>query len=116
MVSMAELEYRVKPCGELGNYLFEQLVEFGHTQAAINTTIRTGECWCLGDSPVVGLLLCDHEYYYDMVPAPEFSQDMKYIHNRDHRPIRVYKYVDTRYIMEDFYAKLSMFTERQIKA
>ena len=26
-VSLAELEYRVRPCGEIGRYLFDQLVE-----------------------------------------------------------------------------------------
>jgi len=31
MVSLAELEYRVKPCGHLGAYLFRQLVAYGHT-------------------------------------------------------------------------------------
>ncbi|WP_419872339.1 nucleoside hydrolase [Candidatus Pristimantibacillus sp. PTI5] len=111
MVSMAELEYRVKPYGELGSYLFEQLVEFGHTEAAINTTIRTGECWCLGDSPAVGLLLCDHEYRYDWVPAPEITPDMRYIHERNNRPIRVYHDVNSRFIMEDFYAKLALFNK-----
>ncbi|WP_429310468.1 nucleoside hydrolase [Paenibacillus mucilaginosus] len=113
MVSMAELEYRVKPHGELGNYLFEQLVEFGHTEAAINTAIRTGECWCLGDSPAVGLLLCDHEYRYDWLPAPEFTADMRYVHERNNRPIRVYKDVNSRFILEDFFIKLAMFTEKQ---
>lgn len=113
MVSLAELEYRVKPHGELGNYLFKQLVEFGHTEAAINTIIRTGECWCLGDSPVVGLLLCDHEYHYDWLPAPEFTQDMRYIHERNNRPIRIYKDVNSRFILEDFFIKLAMFTDKQ---
>lgn len=116
MVSMAELEYRVKPYGELGEYLFEQLVEFGHTEAAINTAIRTGECWCLGDSPVVGLLLCDHEYLYDWLPAPEFTQDMRYIHERNNRPIRVYKDVNSRFILEDFFVKLALFTAKQQSA
>lgn len=50
MVSMAELEYRVKPCGEVGKYLFEQLVEWGHTEDGKQSLWRTGECWCLGDS------------------------------------------------------------------
>ncbi|MEI2396146.1 nucleoside hydrolase [Paenibacillus phytohabitans] len=116
MVSMAELEYRVKPYGELGNYLFEQLVEFGHTEAALNTNIRTGECWCLGDSPAFGLLLCDHEYHYDWVPAPEFTQDMRYVHERNNRPIRVYRDVNSRFILEDFFIKLAMFIEKRKSA
>lgn len=111
MVSMAELEYRVKPCGELGKYLFEQLEEWGHTEWA-KTGIRTGECWCLGDSPVVGLMLFDHPHSYDWIPAPEFTKEMSYIHGRNNRAIRVYNYVDSRFILEDFYAKLAMFAKK----
>jgi purine nucleosidase len=113
LVSMTELEYRVRPCGELGKYLFEQLVEWGHTDWARKPP-RTGECWCLGDSPVVGLMLFDHPHSYDWVPAPEFTKEMSYIHSEKNRPIRVYKYIDTRFIMEDFYAKLAMFTKMKI--
>ena len=34
IVSLAELEYKVRPCGELGRYLFDQLEEHGHTSFA----------------------------------------------------------------------------------
>lgn len=113
MVSLTELEYRVKPHGELGKFLFEQLAVHAHTPGAISSKYRTGECWCLGDSPAVGLLLYEHPDHYDLVPAPEFTEDLYYIHNKKNRPIRVYNYVDSRFIMEDFYAKLAMFTEKQ---
>ncbi len=112
LVSIAELEYRVRPCGEIGKYLFEQLVEWGHTKWALATT-RTGECWCLGDSPAVGLLLFEHPHDYDLIPAPEFDSDMKYVHTGKNRPIRVYRRVDSRFIMEDFYAKLAMFAQKE---
>lgn len=113
MVSLAELEYRVKPCGELGNYLFQQLAEHSHSPTAVRSPYRTGECWCMGDSPVVGLLMYEHPEHYDWVPAPEFAPDLRYIHNRNNRPIRVYKYLDSRFIMEDFYAKLALFVQGQ---
>jgi purine nucleosidase len=109
LVSIAELEYKVRPCGEIGKYLFEQLVEWGHTPWARKPP-RTGECWCLGDSPVVGLMLFEHPHDFDWIPAPEFGQNMQYIHTGHNRPIRVYKRVDSRFILEDFYAKLAMFT------
>lgn len=57
IVSLAELEYKVRPCGELGKYLFEQLEEHGHTslpgqpQEPENTgvwgTRRQWACCCL---------------------------------------------------------------------
>jgi hypothetical protein len=67
----------------------------------------------LGDSPAVGLLLYDHPNHYDWIPAPEFKEDMTYIHHRNNRPIRVYNSVDSRFILEDFYAKLAIFVEQQ---
>ena len=112
MVSLAELEYRVKPCGRLGAYLFRQLVAYGHTTYGRSSQYRTGECWCLGDSPAVGLMLYEHHFNYDWIPAPKVSKDMTYTHNTHYRPIRVYNYVDARFILEDFYAKLALFATK----
>lgn len=113
IVSVAELEERVRPQGELGKYLFEQLVEYGHTKWAARVPVptggRTGEIWCLGDNPVVGLMLWDHPWDYDWIPAPNFTKDMFYVHNLNNRPIRVYKRIDSRLILEDMYAKISKF-------
>jgi hypothetical protein len=108
-VSLAELERRVRPCGKIGRYLFDQLNEHANSYYGIRPYIRTGEVWFLGDSPAVGLLLCDHEFDYDWVPAPEITRDMAYLHTGKHRPIRVYRTVDTRFILEDLYAKLELF-------
>ena len=111
VVSLAELESRVLPYGALGRYLFEQLVAYGQTPAALHT-IRTGECWCLGDSPAVGLLLSEYGYHYEWIQAPEVGARMEYIHTGRNRPIRVYQTVDSRFILEDFYAKLKLFAEK----
>lgn len=111
IVSLAELEYKVRPCGELGRYLFDQLEEHGHTSFARATT-RTGEYWCLGDSPAVGVLLFAHMFDYDWVQAPLITDNMTYVRNCQNRPIRVYNRVDHRFILEDFYAKLALFTNK----
>lgn len=113
IVSLAELEYKVRPCGELGEYLFDQLVEHGFTKFALATT-RTGEYWCLGDSPAIGVLLFAHMYSYDWIQAPLITQDMTYAVNRQNRPIRVYREIDNRFIMEDFFAKLALFTKKNV--
>ena len=113
-VSITELEYKVRPCGELGKYLFEQLVEHGFTKEAL-ATYRTGECWSLGDSPAVGILLYHQIYDYDWVQAPSFGTNMEYIYTKKNRPIRVYNKVHGRFILEDFFCKLAMFTEKQAK-
>ena len=111
IVSLAELEYKVRPCGELGRYLFDQLEEHGHTSFARATT-RTGEYWCLGDSPAVGVLLFAHMFDYDWVQAPLITDNMTYAKNSQNRPIRVYNRVDHRFILEDFYAKLALLTNK----
>lgn len=111
IVSLAELEYKVRPCGELGRYLFDQLEEHGHTSFARATT-RTGEYWCLGDSPAVGVLLFAHMFDYDWVQAPLITDNMTYAKNSQNRPVRVYNRVDHRFILEDFYAKLALFTNK----
>lgn len=65
--------------------------------------------WFLGDSPAIGLLLCEHEGPYTWIEAPEILPDMAYIFTNKHRPIRVYHSIDSRFILEDLYAKLRLF-------
>lgn len=111
-VSIAELECRVRPYGEIGKYLFEQLVEHANSPYGIKPYIRTGEVWFLGDSSAVGLMLCDHEFDYDWVSAPEITKEMAYLHTGKHRQIRVYRTIDARFIIEDFYTKLELFAKK----
>ena len=46
-------------------------------------------------------------------PAPEFNAEMNYVHTGKYRPIKVYTSVDTRFILEDFFAKLAIFARQQ---
>ncbi len=103
-VSYAELLERVYPSGELGRYLVEQLVDF-------NARHVTGpiEHRSLGDSPAVGVIMYPDCGRHEMRPAPEFDEAMGYVHTAQHRSIRVYDTVDARFVLEDFYAKLSRF-------
>ncbi|WP_336773049.1 nucleoside hydrolase [Paenibacillus sp. MMO-58] len=109
-VSLAELECRVKPHGEIGKYLFEQLIKFNDEQA--NGWPR-GESWSLGDSPAISLIMDDHEFGYVMKPAPRITNDMHYVHHQEERLIRVYHHVDARYTLEDMYAKLELFAKKR---
>lgn len=107
-VSLAELQYRVQPCGEIGNYLFTQMVEFNRKCAQVQHWPH-GESWGLGDQGTVTVLLEESERMnWDPHPAPRFAPDMKYIHGQDNREIRVYHTLDSRLTMEDFYAKLAL--------
>lgn len=109
--SIAELKARVQPCGEIGNYLYQQLVEFNEWAADRNPNGAwpKGEMWSLGDSPAVSLLLDEHEYGYEWKPAPRIDvETLHYIHYQNERQIRVYHYVDPRFTLEDMFAKLAL--------
>lgn len=111
-VSLAELERRVKPCGQVGAYLFEQLVRFNEKHG--NRPVwPKGEMWSLGDSPAISLILDEHEYSYELRPAPRITADMHYIHDQQERLIRVYNNVDARFTLEDMFAKLELFYKQE---
>ena len=107
-VTMAELAARVRPHGRVGKYLYEQMEEYNlHSTEAYE--LRKGENWCLGDSPVIGVLLqCGWRGNYHMQPAPLITDDMRYLPDPDGKQIRVYDFVDVRMILEDMYAKLML--------
>lgn len=124
-ISFATLYDRVYPCGELGRYLVDYMAEFNEIMSEYSTAVRNlkfvdcseaaarmvypgGESWQLGDSPVVGLLLTDHEGHYTIEGAPRFeAETCKYLlRPGNDRKIRVYNYVDSHFIFEDFFAKI----------
>lgn len=112
-VSLAELEYRVNGKGEIGTYLFDQLIRHTKEEIPRKSAFRTGETWVLGDSPAVGLLLYEHRFCFAWKQAPLITRDMNYVSTGLNRPIRVYQSVDARLILEDFYAKLALFARKQ---
>ncbi|KQY94394.1 nucleoside hydrolase [Paenibacillus sp. Root52] len=106
-VSIAELAVRVKPYGKVGAYLYQQLVDFNLQMGEVPGWPK-GEMWSLGDSPAVSVLLDDHEYGYEMKPAPRITNDMQYVHGQSERLIRWYHFIDSRFTLEDMYAKLQL--------
>ena len=108
-VTMAELAYKVRPQGKLGKYLYEQIEEYNlHNDDAPG--LRRGENWSLGDSPTVGALLETEwrgNFHYEI--APYINDDMTYSPSSSSKEIRVYDSIDTRMILEDFYAKLALY-------
>ena len=102
-VGYAELQYKVMPCGEIGKYLFEQMVNLG-----LKMDWVAGEGWSLGDSPAVGIALYHDCGHYEHRPAPIVNEKGNYIGTADEHIIRVYRDLDTRYILEDFFAKLAI--------
>ena len=112
-VTMAELAARVRPCGAVGRYLYEEMEEY-NLRSDEPPGLRRGENWCLGDSPVVGALLqCEWRGNFHMQAAPRIADDMRYLPNPAGKQIRVYDAVDVRFILEDMYAKLKLFSEAE---
>ena len=112
-VTMAELAARVRPCGAVGKYLYEEMEEY-NLRSDEPPGLRRGENWCLGDSPVVGALLqCEWRGNFHMQAAPRIADDMRYLPNPAGKQIRVYDAVDVRFILEDMYAELKLFSEAE---
>ncbi len=105
-VSYAELIEKVYPQGEIGKYLVEQLIEH-NSQTHPHMEYRS-----LGDSPCIGIILDPECGKWTWRPAPLFDKQMHYLHPGLYRPIRVYDDVNTRFIHEDFFAKLAQFIRR----
>lgn len=105
-VSIAELAVKVKPYGQVGAYLFDQLVAF-NDEMGWNEEWPKGEMWHLGDNPAVSVLLDDHEFGYELRPAPRIAADMTYVHGQG-RLIRWYHYIDPRFTLEDMFAKIQL--------
>lgn len=109
-VSMAELEYRVRPCGRIGAYLCDQMQEYAWSERSRKGKFRTGESWILGDNPAIGLLLYEQRYHYHWQYAPNITSDMAYLPSANNRPIRIYDDIDSRIILEDLFCKIALFS------
>ncbi|MDQ0223196.1 nucleoside hydrolase [Streptococcus moroccensis] len=114
-VSLAELQYRVAPQGPLGAYLFKQMVELNLDlgKAMPDFDWPHGELWGLGDQGVLAALMHEQQRtdLYQMVPAPRIDEEtMAYqVIEGQERFVRVYRHMDVRLTLEDFYAKLALY-------
>ncbi len=103
-VSYAEMWDKVYPCGAIGKYLVENVIAFNNEGIS-----RPVEHRGLGDSPAIGIILFNDCGSWEWKPAPTFDEKMHYVHSGKYRPIKVYKDIDSRFILEDMYAKLKLY-------
>ena len=62
---------------------------------------------------MVGALLgCGWRGNFHTETAPLIADDMRYLPNPGGKRIRVYDYVDVRFILEDMFAKLRLCSEK----
>lgn len=108
IVSIAELECRVKPMGKLGSYLYQQLVDFATENKQQKTWIDS-ETWVMGDSGAIGVLLNEQKGYYNEINAPIINEYCEYCCESNYRKIRVYYQLDNRMIIEDMFSKIALF-------
>lgn len=107
-VSFSELALHVAPCGKIGKYLFDELVETSQTIIGVEKD-RFPETWVLGDNPTVSVLLEWGQHYFDEVPAPHVNDDGTYGEGeRRDRKIRVYRSVNAGLTFRDLFAKLAL--------
>ena len=104
-VGISELELKVAPCGEIGRHLFENLVTYNLSE---NAGWTQGESWSLGDSPAIALAINPGCGRFTDTQAPLVADDTSSVFKGDNPIVRVYKSVDSRYILEDFFAKLEL--------
>jgi inosine-uridine nucleoside N-ribohydrolase len=104
-VSLAELQQKVLPCGKIGRHLFENMVTYNNSPAAGWTK---GESWSLGDSPAIGVALNPDCGHYIEHEAPFVNEDTSCSFGKGNPKIRIYTDIDSRYLLEDFFAKLQL--------
>lgn len=108
-VTLAELAARVRPCGRIGKYLFDQLVKENLADFNPHFLLRTGENWTFGDNTTIAVLL-ENRFrgnWYER-PAPAINEQLLYADNPEGKTIRIYESVDVRMTLEDLFAKLSL--------
>lgn len=118
LVSDAELRLRVAATGPLGRHLYD---EVALVFAMVGPYLGgVSETYALGDSPLVLLTALQSVFEPDSTssrhverPTPAIAEDGSYVEVADARPMRVYTWVDTRLMFEDFYLKLAEFERWQ---
>jgi len=104
-VPLAELRRRMAPQGRLGGWLHDRLLEALHDYVWPLSGGRS-EAFCLGDSPLVLLTALQSGFDPDTTAA-------EHVDRPDGPPGRVYTRLDTRFMVEDLFAKLAEFADWQ---
>ena len=112
-IGIAEIKRRIAPCGKIGEHLYSNLMDYNFSDGAEWTK---GESWSLGDSPAIALAINPDCGRSEITNAPRVGEDTSSVECKDSRKIRIYKDVDSRYILEDFIAKLELFSDSATEA
>lgn len=118
LVSDAELRLRIAAAGPLGRYMYDEVAQV--VSMVGNHLGGAAETYALGDSPLVLLTALQSIFEPDPTssryverPTPSLTDDGSYQENESARLMRIYTWVDTRLMFEDFYLKLAEFSRWQ---
>lgn len=121
LVSDAELRLRVAATGPLGRFLYDEVAHL--VDVVAEHLGGASETYALGDSPLVLLTALQSLFEPDPTssryvtqPTPAITADGRYEARPDARSMRVYTWVDTRLMFEDFFLKLAEFSDWQADA
>lgn len=101
-VSIAELQCKVRDCGAIGAYLFDQLNDFNYR---VNRFWTQGESWTLGDTTAIAFLINRKCGILKKRKAFRVDEALK-IEHMEEKEIEYMDDFDSRYALEDFFAKL----------
>ena len=105
-VTLAELKVKVEPYGKIGHHLYHNMIDYNLSERAGWTQ---GESWSLGDSPAIAIAINPGCGKFVEAPAPWINEETGSEVREGAPVIRVYTSVDSRFILEDFFAKLKLF-------
>ncbi len=122
IATRAELLVRMRRHGDLGRYLFDALANVVELVTTRDGR-ALGECYVLGDSPLVLLTALTTAFepgpassFHVTFPCPTIADTGLYEARPAGRPLRVYRLLDNRTLLEDLYAKLELHAESQAQA
>jgi inosine-uridine nucleoside N-ribohydrolase len=105
-VSYAELRRRVEPCGPLGEYLAQTVVDFNTEYHKVPVESRS-----LGDSPAIALMLDPWCAVFRSQEPVRFTETGHCVPADKGANVSVVESIDTRFLLEDMFAKLAEFGE-----
>jgi inosine-uridine nucleoside N-ribohydrolase len=82
--------------------------DFNHSE---NAGWTPGESWSLGDPPAVGLTIDPNCGTYEYQPAPLVMPDSTSQYDPARPQVRIYNSINSRFILEDLFAKLALFSQ-----
>ena len=104
-VSLATLQRRVAPCGEVGAYLLRQMDDYNNSPWAGWTG---GESWSLGDNPSVAVVIDDCAGRSWWENAWLIDAETNYVRELPDRKIRIYHTINSHFVLEDLFDKLAL--------